>query len=57
MELVERLAILLVVGTDALEQRVLADLEPLLKGDDRLAPTRNLGRALEAVQLLDVLIE
>ena len=47
--------ILLVVGADPVEQRVLASLEPFLEGDDRFAPTGDLGRALEAVELLDVL--
>ena len=57
MELVERAAILLVVGADPVEQRVLANLEPFLESDDRFAPTGDFGRAFEAVQLLDVLIE
>ena len=52
MQLVQRAAVLLVVGADLLEQRVLPRLEPLLEVDDGLAPAGDLGRALEAVQLL-----
>ena len=50
-----RAAVLLVVRADPLEQRVLLGLEPLLEEDDRLGPARDLGRALEPVQLLDLL--
>ncbi len=50
-----RAAVLLVVRADALEQRVLLRLEPLLEEDDRLGPAHDLGRALEPVQLLDLL--
>ena len=50
-----RAAVLLVVRADPLEQRVLLRLEPLLEEDDRLVPARDLGRAHEPVQLLDLL--
>ena len=52
VQLVQRTAVLLVVDADLLEQRVLPSLEPLLEVDDGLAPAGDLGRPLEAVQLL-----
>ena len=50
-----RAAVLLVVRADALEQRVVLRLEPLLEEDDRLGATLDLRGAREAVQLLDLL--
>ena len=55
MELVERAAVVLVVGADLLEDRVLPRLEPLLERDDRAAPAGHLLPALEAVERLDLL--
>ena len=55
MERDRRAAVLLVVRADPLEQRALLGLEPLLEEDDRLGPARDLGGALEPVQLLDLL--
>ena len=55
MERDRRAAVLLVVGADPLEQRVLLRLEPLLEEDDRLVAARDLRRAHEPVQLLDLL--
>ena len=50
-----RAAVLLVVRADRSEQRGILGLDPLLEEDDRLRPALDLGRALEAVELLDLL--
>ena len=55
VQLVERDAVLLVVVADPVEERVVAGLEPRLEGGHRLAPAPDLGRALEAEELLDLL--
>ena len=55
MELVERAAVVLVVGADLLEDLALAHLEPLLERDHRAAAAAHLLAALEAVERLDLL--
>ncbi len=48
-----RAAVFLVVRADLLEERVVPRLGPLLEEDDGLGAAGHLGRALEAVELLD----
>ena len=48
-----RAAVLLVVGLDVAQERVVAALEPLLEEDGRLVAAHDLGRAHEPVQRLD----
>src|SRR2546429_6162931 len=55
MELVKRLAVVLIVCPDVLEDPALARLEPLFEGDDRAAAAAHLLPALEAVERLDLL--
>src|SRR5207302_169992 len=55
MELVERAAVVLVVGADVLEDLALARLEPLFERDHRAAAAAHLLAALEAVERLDLL--
>ena len=55
VQLVERAAVVLVVGADLLEDRVLTRLEPLLERNDRAASPAHLVSALEVVERLDLL--
>ena len=55
VQLVERAAVLLVVGADRVEDVLRARLQPLLERDGRAAPAADVLRALEAVELLDLL--
>ena len=55
MQLVEGDAVLLVVVADPFEKRVVLGVEPGLEGGHRLAAATDVGSALEAEELLDLL--